>query len=274
MAEKKTSHALAAGRPLQSNALIPLHHRVYIVLHEKLVEGSFPPDEVMPTEAELSMLFGVSRITLRTAMKRLESEGLIRRVRGKGTFPLVAPMQVIKNASTVRRNQVSLALRTRVRLLSYETVPAPATLATVMELEAGTPMLRIIRARIDDTSPISYSVCHMPVELARFVPRRRIGTLPISATLEAAGVELEQFDERLTACSAGMETAGVLEVEIGSPLLSMTRIIRDKNDSLVEHLQVVYRPDRYEYNVIYSPRTLHEMGTKLKVRMRDRGEKK
>ena len=64
----------------------PLYHRVYAVMRERIVNGYYPDNVPVPSEAELSGSFGVSRITIRKAMEMLSAEGLITRMRGRGTF--------------------------------------------------------------------------------------------------------------------------------------------------------------------------------------------
>jgi GntR family transcriptional regulator len=63
---------------------------VYENLYELLQNGSFPPGSTLPSEPKLAAKLGVSRMTLRQALELLHDDGLIRRVRGKGTFVLSA----------------------------------------------------------------------------------------------------------------------------------------------------------------------------------------
>ena len=67
------------------NSPTPLYHRVYAVMRERIVNGYYPDNVPVPSEAELSGSFGVSRITVRKAMEMLSAEGLITRMRGRGT---------------------------------------------------------------------------------------------------------------------------------------------------------------------------------------------
>ena len=247
--------------------IAPLYHRVYVLLLQYISDQSFPPDKPMPAEAELSALLGVSRITLRRAMGRLEAEGLVLRQRGRGTFPI--PGQIPPAAATLR-NQVSLALKTKVAVLDHVIVPASPSVAAALETAIGEPTLRIVRLRSDATSPISHSVCHVPKHLARHLPRRQIGTLPISTLLAAAGVMLDQFSESLSARIADVETAGPLDVELGAPLLAMTRTVRAADGRVAEHLRVLYRPDRYEYKVEYAGGEANDPSTPWRAQMTDR----
>ncbi len=253
--------------------IVPLYHRVYLLLLQNISDRSFPPDQPMPPEADLSALMGVSRITLRKAMERLEREGLVLRQRGRGTFALPDRLPTAPAAPSTLRNQVSLALKTKVRVLDHVVVPASPVIAALLEIPAGEGVLRIVRVRSDASSPISYSVCHVPKDLARLLPRRRIGTLPISTLLAASGLVLDRFRERLSARIANMEVAGPLEVDIGSPLLSMVRMVRASDGRVVEHLQVLYRPDRYEYDIEYSGSEANDPSAPWRAKMTDRASR-
>lgn len=232
--------------------VIPLYHRVYVILLQKILDGSYPVGASMPSEDELGEAFGVSRVTIRKAMDRLEREGRIVRQRGRGTFPQPPAQKGKKLASPLLKTQLSLAKKTRIEILAHGLVrPAPA-LAATFAMAADQELLRIERIRRDDRSPISHTLCYLPAELAHFVPRAALSSLPVSATLAQAGVELADFDERITAVLADTALAGHLDVDVGTPLLAMTRKVRDKNGRLVEVLQARYRPDRYEYHVEYA----------------------
>jgi len=231
---------------------VPLYHRVYLLLLQGISDRTFPPERPMPTEAELSLQLGVSRITLRTALQRLEHEGLVSRQRGRGTFPLPASPEVRATPGMGLRNQATLALKTGVRLVEHAVVKASPAVAGALGVSAGEDVLRIVRVRHDAASPISFSDCHVPVSLASFLPKRRLRTLPISTILASAGLSLETFREQLSACIADMATAELLDVDVGSALMSLVRTVRIRDGQVVEHLRVLYRPDRFEYNVEYS----------------------
>lgn len=164
-------------------------------------------------------------------MKRLESEG---------------PIRAATQSTGVRCNQVSRALKTQVCLVSYQTANASPLLPEQCGVTVDKPPLRIARMRPDTRSSISHSACYLPVEPASLLA---LGTLPISATQEVAGIALDSFDEHLTAYIGDAATA---EVEIGTPFISILHGVRDKTDRIVERLNIIYRPDRYEHFLAYS----------------------
>jgi len=232
--------------------MVPLYHRIYVVLLQKLTDGSYPEGHAMPGEDELAAGFGVSRVTIRKAIERLEREGLVLRQRGRGTFPLSPRDGAHPAQNRILRDQISLAARTRVTVLEHALARMPRQVAAALGAEPGAPALRIVRVRHDARSPISHTTCHLSADLAPLVPRRRISSLPISATLAAAGLRLARFRERITATLADTQVARHLGVDVGTALIAMTRLVEDESGRVVELLQALYRPDRYEYRVEYT----------------------
>lgn len=55
-------------------------------IRERILTGAYPPGANLPAERELSTQLGVSRLTLRSAIARLEAEGLVRAVHGAGNL--------------------------------------------------------------------------------------------------------------------------------------------------------------------------------------------
>lgn len=78
----------------------PPYQRVKQHLLEGLAEGRWPPGALMPSEAELVVRFGVSRMTVNRALRELQAEGLVSRSQGVGTF--AAPRHLVASTLTVR----------------------------------------------------------------------------------------------------------------------------------------------------------------------------
>jgi len=70
----------------ETESPLPLYHRLYIILKEQIKNGIFAPGTTLPSEADLTQQYGVSRITAKRALDELALEGLVQRSRGKGTI--------------------------------------------------------------------------------------------------------------------------------------------------------------------------------------------
>lgn len=71
---------------LESDSAEPLYIQLAYIIREDIQNGKYNAEQRIPTEKELSEIYSVSRITIRSALEILVKEGLLMRRRGKGTF--------------------------------------------------------------------------------------------------------------------------------------------------------------------------------------------
>lgn len=128
-------------------------------------EGLRPGDR-LPTEAQLTARFGVSRPAMREALKLLEQDGLIHAERGRGRFvsPISAvrvdrPITVFESITEMTRH---CGYQTVTRLLAAGEEPAEAMVAGQLGLAEGAAVLRLEKLRLLDGLPILYSVEYLP----------------------------------------------------------------------------------------------------------------
>lgn len=230
---------------------LPKYHQIYLVLREQLHEGRFA--DGLPGEVALAEQFGVARVTVRKALEQLQAEGLIQRTPGRGTVPRAAG----RSAATPERapltglleNIVSMGLRTKARVLSCETVAAPEAVAQALQLPAGAPVQKAVRVRSTREGPLSLITTHVPEPLARSFGRRELAQRPLLMLLEDAGVRIGRALQTISARLADAEAARHLDVQVGSALLAVTRLIHDEDERPVQWLHGLYRPDRYQYQM-------------------------
>ena len=229
---------------------IPRYYQVYMVLQQRIREGEWSRDTLMPTEEEFTQKFGVSRVTIRKALNMLQEEKLIDRQQGRGTFALPPPRRHNRaNFSGLLENIVDFELHTKVRVLVFAKVALPEQIARSLECATGAPALKIVRVRSDNQTPFSYTTCYLPEPEADLISEESLGNRTVIATLAAAGVAATTAEQRLSATVAGVEVAKFLKLEVGAPLISMTRVVRNEDGRPVELIQALYRPDKYEYRV-------------------------
>lgn len=227
----------------------PLYHQIYLILREQIAAGTFEGAARMPTEAQISADFSVSRITAKRALDELAAEGLVVRRRGRGTELVgqVAGAPVEANISGLIENLLAVGLETKVDILEFGYGPAPSSVAKSLRLAARGEVQRAVRVRRHGGVPLSYSTSWVPAEIGRAFTATDLAHKPLLALLEQAGCLVGSADETLSAVLAGPTVARALEVRVGSPLLSVVRTVFDQRGRPVEHIAILYRPDRYQY---------------------------
>lgn len=237
--------ARTASEPLKTR-------RIYLLLKDRIVSGGLKRGDKLPSEFALAEEFGVSRITVRQALDLLVGENLVQKRPGSGTFVLDVKTQVravIKDVSNVFSNLIDMGRRTSVEVLAFEYVEPAADISAALDLESDERVQRTIRVRSLDGEPFSYLIAQIPERWGRQFSRVELVATPLLALLEAGGRRAASARQEITAVLASPDVAEALGVEVGAPLVKMTRVVSDDQDSAFEHLQAFYRPDRFVFQM-------------------------
>ncbi len=138
--------ATAAGAP---------YTRVKQHLLDGLAQGHWAPGELMPSESELVAQFGVSRMTVNRALRELQSEGLVQRTQGVGTF--AAPLHRVSSSLTLHDLHDEITARGH----QHEAVvhvqrseSAPAALAAQLGVRPGGEVFHTLIVHLDNGVPL------------------------------------------------------------------------------------------------------------------------
>ena len=232
---------------------LPLYHKVYLLLKQRLEAGGFATDSAMPGENALAAEYGVSRLTIRRSLDALASDGLIERRQGRGTFALApatfgAP-QHGAGIDALMAHLARMGMHTQVRLLELDTAPATPLVAARLELPPGALVQRAVRVRSHEGQPFSYLTTFVPDDIGRRIRRKDLDAKPLLAIFRDLGVHVARAEQSISAVLAEPGVAELLDVPVGSALLSLHRVVRDASGLPVEWLHARYRPDRYEYRM-------------------------
>jgi GntR family transcriptional regulator len=242
-----------AGSQAQ-DSLWPKHHRVYLILRQEIEDGVYSGADPMQGEIGLADRFSVSRITIRKAMDRLTTEGLVKRQRGRGTFARdqsdrASPITASLSGNI--ENLVALGLQTDVDLIELIYVIAPPHICDVMGKPEGTTMQRAIRVRSLDGVPFSHLTTWLPENIGRSFSADEMRSMPLLRLIERAGHHIAKAQQSISAKLATPEVAQLLQIEPGEALLSVRRLVFDEDGQVVEHISGLYRPDTYEHHMEY-----------------------
>ncbi|ALG72860.1 GntR family transcriptional regulator [Azospirillum thiophilum] len=234
------------------SAVEPLKaRRIYLLLRDRIVAGELPPGSRLPGEPALAAEHAVSRVTVRRALDLLDKEGLVQRKAGSGTFVhdtrTVRP--IVADLSNVLSHLIDMGRSTDVKLLSFSYGLPSEAVAASLGLAAGERVQRSVRIRMIDGVPFSYLTTHVPEWIGLTWSEAELAARPLLELIERSGVQAERATQAISATLAGPEAAAALDLEIGSPLLSLTRVVYEPSGRGVEHLHALYRPDRYSFHM-------------------------
>lgn len=217
-------------------------------LRARILAGEFSAADPIPTEAQLSLGYRASRITVRHALDLLEQEGLVHREQGRGSFIrrrtiAVGPRRLTSFTEELRERGV----RQGSVLLAVGIVPAPPD--APLDLGPSRACTRIERVRKADDRPIAHQVTWIPEELGHGAE----AAVGIHGSLydflrDVHGLEIDSADETYRVGGADVDAARLLDLEPGAPVFIVERVgfVRAR---CVEWTRSVVRGDDYEVHV-------------------------
>ena len=241
-------------QPIDKTSSIPYYLQLAEILQRDIGENQQPHEiHQLPSENELSTLHGITRATVRRALDVLERDGWIYREKGIGSFAAVRRVeheltQLVSTTEDMRERGWALTTR----LVSQETIPAPAKVAQALELSEGAPCYKLCRLRIVEGEPISIQTPYLAVDLCPDLEENDL-TRSLYRLLETRyGLRLWSGHETLRARCALPHEEELLEVPGCTPVMHMERVTYDVTGQAVEYLEAVWRGDRYDFMVSLS----------------------
>lgn len=222
------------------------YHQVYTILAQALEVGTFPPGSALPPETELMRMYKVGRNTIRRAIGRLEREQRVIRQRGSGTFARHRDEAGLswKRLSTMVFDFDRFATETRANYRKFARIETPSAVLQ-RTVDFGNRCLEIQQTRSFKGRCFSVNVSHVSERVAGKLTRRILGHKLVVSVLKDLGHSPATATQITRAVMATDETAKLLDVASGTPLLMTETVTRDAQGLPLEHLECIYRSDVY-----------------------------
>jgi len=234
--------------PLDRSKPLALYYQVAEILRQRIRDEELQPGDAIPTEEELQRLFGVSRATIRQAVRALVSDGLLRLERPRGTFVTYSKLQetlpeLISFSNEVRRQ----GLEPSARVLFVGLESAPAHTAARLGIGEGEITLRLDRLRLANDNPVALMHSHLAPWVGLTPDDDYAGSL--HTLLARRGIHLVDADQIIEAVMATEEQARLLLCGRRDALLKVDRVTYSTEGQTIEHVVALYRADRYAYRL-------------------------
>jgi GntR family transcriptional regulator len=248
--------SLPIERPVdRQSSDVPLYVQIADSLLDRIESGRLLAGDRLPPERELSEGLGVNRLTLRRALRVLESQGLLIRRQGSGTY--VADPKIERQAGRLisfTRGMERRGFAPGAHVVLLEERPVGASLAAVLHLPMHAPVYDLLRLRLLNDVPAMLEHYVMSVrrfpELARFDLEHR----SMYEVMETEyGVSIRRAKQSLEPVVASEFEADLLDVSPGAPLMMERRLAYDQEDQPVEHGRDLYRGDRFRFVTEIAP---------------------
>ena len=236
----------------RAGAHLPLFAQIERHLHERIVNNQLTAGSKLPSEAELEVEFGVSRITVRQALAELHAKGLIQKINGKGSFvtrPSDAPN--LGPLTGFFDHMRALGRVAHGKTLAVREVEAPAAAAQALGISSGTPLMMVTTMRMVDGKPLVYGLVYGPHDLLQALIREDIETNDLMTLLESRlGFRLKNTHIETSAMPAGKLRARHLAMAPEDPVLRIRFTPHDVSDRPLLHADMYFRGDGFSYKAV------------------------
>lgn len=225
----------------------PLWHQAEHALRTLIERGEWATGTQIPNEDKLGAMLGISRITLRHAMRNLEAAGLLRREHGRGTFVRSATVVAgARGLTSFTQEMVTLGLVVGTRLLDAQLIAASTEMADALDVEPGEPLVRLRRLRLGNNAPIGIQTAHLPEARVPglFEAAHEIGSL-YEALRDRYGIAAVEAHEVYRVGLVAEAEAELIGQPAGTPAFVVQRIAYDAQGPFEFTLSTM-RADRYE----------------------------
>lgn len=252
---KGTSGGSGRGRifpfPLSPQRGVALYLQVADGLRGRIESGELAPGDQLPPEVELAEGFGVSRHTVRQALRHLRDRGYLSSRQGKGSTVRDRKRGLQVNPVIGSINDlVQFASETVLKPVSVAEETASDEVAEQLDLESGiSRVLRVNALRCErDGAVFGYTKVYVPVDFAKGLRAETIHSVPIYAQVERnSGIEVAGVEQRISADGADEELAAHLGLRLHEPVLKISRLYYATGGAPVEFAQSFHPPFAFEY---------------------------
>jgi GntR family transcriptional regulator len=212
----------------------PLADRLRDVLLEEITSSQLPPGTKLPTEGQLVERFGVSRATVRDAVRALVEAGYVVRRRGSGSYVTERRRMPHGLDSTLSYLAMIESAGFRAGMHIVEAALEPCSEDDdPLQLGAGDTVLAVERVRTADDRPVIYSRDRIPARLLRSGLDLRELDPSLFALLKSCGHEADHATATLRAVASTDRVARMLDIRRGKPLLYIEEIDYDREGTPV-----------------------------------------
>jgi GntR family transcriptional regulator len=227
---------------------------LFVEVRQQLVadlEASYQPGDRLAAEPDLATAYGVSRPTMREVLRTLESDGLVQRVHGVGTFVTRTETAVTSRFDLdlgVTEAVVAANKKLDIQILRIADDHAPADVAERLEIPTGAPVLAVERVIRADDVPAAHALDVIPGSVLTGTARYEGGSV-YRFLEERCGLELAGGMADVTAANAGRLLARQLGVPTGAAVLRMEQVERTADERAVLFSREHYVPTVFNLSV-------------------------
>jgi GntR family transcriptional regulator len=233
--------------------VVPLYYQVQHMVAQRISRGEYPPGTQLPPENELSRELGVSRVTVREALRVLAEQNILIKIQGRGTFVADNPgiVQPARTFTGYLEDLYDQLERVSVKHVEIARVAVTQEFREKLSLsESETEVVRITRVRHVDDEPYALTINILPLEIGSHLTKENLQAGPLVRILEEdLKIQITGAHETIQATSADTDVSEALDIPFLAPVMHVQRVLFTLDDQPLQIIDSYYRADKYHYSV-------------------------
>lgn len=234
-----------------------IHAQISEGIRSRIATGEWPAHYRLKSEPELAAELGVSRGTLRRALTTLIEEGLLRQVRGRGTFVTSTTFEpsIAQRLSTLSEDFANQGIVFETQVLASEAIDPPRPVAALLDVPAAGRVLRLRRLRSTAGRPVTRLTNYVRLDLTPGIIDTDFSSESLFGTLEGRyGLKIGTARRTFSAEAATDEIAAALQLQAGEPVQYMQQVTYLADGRPIEYSDVWIHSGRLQVTSLLSRR--------------------
>lgn len=223
----------------------PLYIQFSDKLRNLILSSEYKYGEMFPTERELEATYGLDRKTIRKSLNILVEEGLLIRMKGKGTFVSSPDINYpMKNMSGFSRLLEQQGIESTSKVLSVAKEQAGYRLSKIMEIGRADHVWKLIRQRLSGNEPLALEIIYVRQDVISDFEDMDFEVYSLFDMYTSHGHVPTRVDERIEAIELSAPEAKYLNMEEGDVAFLVSDITRDQDQKVIEYTKTYTNSSR------------------------------
>ncbi|WP_230352108.1 GntR family transcriptional regulator [Lelliottia sp. WAP21] len=229
----------------------PMYRQIADALREKISSGALKPGDALPTESSLQETYGVSRVTVRQALKRLTDEQIIESIQGSGSY--VKEDRVNYDIYQLTGFYEKLADRnvdTHSDVKIFEVIKADARLAEKLELTVNDNVWHVKRVRFIKQKPVNLEETWMPLAMFADLTWEVMEKSKYHYIEQTKKMVIDRSEQELVPVMPSDEAINALALDPTKPVLEKVSRGFLKDGRVFEYSRNIFNSDDYKFTLV------------------------
>lgn len=234
------------------NNALPLYKQIANKIKDDITNAKLAPGDAIPPETKLAETYGVSRVTIREAIKLLVEESILYRVQGSGTYISHDKIQHdILKLQGFTEEMSSLDNNPSNEILEFQLMNPSEEVKGKLKIIDNEKVYYVKRLRLADGEPLILEESYLPLEL---FPDLSIDIMKRSKYeyISSKGYRIDKRYGQLTPMMANEEMVRHFHIQQSDPLLFLEAYSTFKDGTVFEYSKVYFHPYKYSFKFVSS----------------------